>query len=700
MALFQTQHLWVAEAAEGVAELVLDGPDKVNHLDRGVLEEIEQALTKIENEPRFQLCVLRSKKGASFCHGVEAATWSQLATPDDWNSFCALGQQICNRLSKSRMPTVALLGGACLGGGLELALACDWRVALDTPHTLLGFTELDLGLLPAWGGIARLPRLVSLERSLQLLLGGKKLPARAALGWGLVDDIATDDNPAEILQRTQKRDPEQRPKRSWRQRVQEFSGWGRRLLVRGAERVLQRRLPDDMPAPWEMLALLRAAVSSGTGADDAASRAALLLLAETPASRNLVRLQVLREAHRVAAAEAPRPKTIGILGTTPLALHLAAQAAVKGRDVGLKVADELTLGMAVLQLVKTLEEDVKRGAISVDQYRENVNRIRPTVAWKNLGEANVVIDADSGGREAKRNLIKELERQVSHETVIAVMQPWLHVAELQNGMERPERLLGMHWPAPVGRAPLVEVLATSATNDAAVQAARGLASLLGRIPIVAQEASGGAVNRIWCAGIDESLRLLQEGIAAERAEQAMRRFGMVYSPLEYLDLMGVEEYTLVNRRLESASGQAGADDPIVTHLLERRWLGVKTGVGFYRHAHGKLTPHRALDRWLRRSFAERATPMSKADQKKLVQERLVGRMVNESFRCLDDGVMNTNGDVDLAMMLTGWAPHRGGPCRYAEQIGYGVLVALLEQLTQQGGERYEPAPGLRRLAQT
>jgi len=698
MALFQTQHLWVAEAAEGVAELVLDGPDKFNHLDRAVLEEIEQALIKIENDPRFQLCVLRSKKGGSFCHGVEAATWNKLKTTDDWNSFCTLGQQICNRLSKSRMPTVALIAGACLGGGLELALACDWRVALDTPHTSLGFAELDLGLLPAWGGIARLPRLVSLDRSLQLLLGGKKISARTALGWGLVDDIATDDHPAEFLQRAQKRDSSQRPKRSWRQRVQEFTGWGRRLLLRGAERVLHRRLPDDMPAPWEILALLRTAVSGRPGADDAASLAALLRLAETPASRNLVQLQVLRETHRAAAADAPRPKTIGILGTTPLALHLAAQSAVKGREVALKCPDELTLGMAVLQVVKTLEEDVKRGAISIEQYRDNINRIRPTVGWKNLGEAAFVIDADTGGREYKRNLVRELERQVSHEVVIAVLQPWLSVSELQSGMEFPGRLLGMHFPAPVGRAPLVEILMAPVTSDAVVQAARGITSLLGKIPIVAQEATGGAVNRIWCAGVDESLRLLQEGIAPERVEQAMRRFGMVYSPLEYLDLMGIEEYALLSRRL--TSGETSADDPIVTHMLERRWLGVKASIGFYRHAHRKLTPNHALDRWLRRSFAERATPMSKADQKTLVQQRLVGRMVNEAFRCLDDGVMKTADEVDLAMMLTGWAPHRGGPCRHAEQVGYGEIVATLEQSTQQQGERYAPSPGLKRLAKT
>jgi 3-hydroxyacyl-CoA dehydrogenase len=402
--------------------------------------------------------------------------------------------------------------------------------------------------------------------------------------------------------------------------------------------------------------------------------------------------------HRAAAADAPRPKTIGILGTTPLALHLAAQSAVKGREVALKCADELTLGMAVLQVVKTLEEDVKRGAISIEQYRDNINRIRPTVGWKNLGEATFVIDADTGGREFTRDLIRDLERQVPHESVIAVLQPWLSASDLQNGMEFPGRLLGMHLPAPVGRAPLVEILVAPVTNDTVIQAARGIASLLGKIPIVAQEASGGAVNRIWCAGVDESLRLLQEGIAPERVEQAMRRFGMVYSPLEYLDFMGVEEYTLLSRRL--ASDQTSPDDPIVTHMLERRWLGVKTGTGFYRHARGKLTPNRALDRWLRRSFAERATPMSKADQKALVQQRLVARMANEAFRCLDDGVMKTADEVDLAMMLTGWAPHRGGPCRYAEQVGYGDTVAMLEQLAQQHGERYAPSPGLKRLAES
>jgi len=173
---------------------------------------------------------------------------------------------------------------------------------------------------------------------------------------------------------------------------------------------------------------------------------------------------------------------------------------------------------------------------------------------------------------------------------------------------------------------------------------------------------------------------------------------MVYAPLEHIDAIGLEEFALLLRRLQPELSEASAEHSILRHMFGRRWLGVKTGVGFYRHARAKLSPNRALERWLRHSFAGSATPMSRADQKTFVQQRLGGRMVNEAYRCLGDAVVKTSDEIDLALMLAGWAPHRGGPCRYAEQVGYAATVAMLEELAKRHGERFAPCAMLRRLA--
>ncbi|MCI0681109.1 MAG: enoyl-CoA hydratase-related protein [Gemmataceae bacterium] len=700
MAWLQLTHLWVEDAAQGMAVLVLDGPGKRNYLDAAILENIERALSAIEAEPRFNVCVIRSKKGGSFCHGVSAATFAGLPSPAEWEAFLQQGLGLCDRLRQSRIPTVALIAGGCWGAGLELALACRWRVALDTPTTQLGFTELDWGLMPSWGGIEQVLQLAGLQRSLHVLLGGKKLSAREALAWGLVDEVIENDAemPPALLHDAGRRDQSVRPRRTWRRWLTESVAWGRRAVLRGAERVLRRRLPDDMPAPWEILGAIRAYYERGPDAVRQHVRAALPRLAAGPACGNLLRLQLLRDAHTGGEAIFQRPRHVAILGATPLALHLAAQAALKGCHVVLREKDEMTLGVATLRIVQTMQQDLARGTMSQEQFTSNINRIRPTISWKGFDAAELVIDATAGGLAADDNVVRDLEEHVSSEAVIAAVQPWRELAEWQRTVRQPQRVVGLHFPAPVGRAPLVEVLATPATNDAAKRCAQAFAAMAGKVAVVAQEATGGLISRVLAAGFSETLHLLAEGLLPERVEQAMQRFGMVYTPLEHLDLMGLDEFALSARRLEAVLGEAVADHPIVRHMIEQRWLGMKTGTGFYRHQGKSKNVNASLGRWLRRSFSPRIEPSSAAEQRKLVQDRVVGRMVNEAFRCLDEGVVAGAEQVDLALMLAGWAPHRGGPCRYAEQQGHAVVVALLEGQARQHGERFAPCPGLRRFA--
>lgn len=692
MALFQTEHLWVDQEADGkAAAIVLDGPGRTNVLDSAVLQHLDNALTFVEAEQRFELTVLRSKKGASFCHGVAPSTWLDLATHDDWRNFTELGQRVCDRLAELRMPVVAVIAGVCAGAGLELALACDARIAVEQSTTQFGFTELDVGLLPSWGGIGRLQRLVGLERSLQMLLGGKKLDGRTARDWGLVDQLATasTDDPRDVLPSIQKSNGDRVDRRPFRQRLLEACGWGRRMVLRGVERVLQKRLPDEMPAPWAILDIVRAELVKGAAAGRAAAREAQLRLSDTPACRNLLRLYVLNERHRAAAAAAP-PKKIGILGASPLAIHLAALAASKGREVVLRVDDELALGLAALQIVKALQADVPVEATGSAQFRANVDRVRPTTAWKNFGELEVIIDATPLADDARRTLYSELEGHANENAVLTSIASWVMPADLQATLRHPERVLGLRFPPPVGRMPVLEIVKPQATKLEAVQRLQGFVSLIGKTSIVTQDRCGGVILRIFALGWSEALQLLKDGFLPERIDQAMRRFGMAYPPLEQLDWFGVDECQVLRRRLEGSAD----DESILQYMISQRWLGMKTTIGFYRHAPSGMLPNRGLGRWLYRTFGAGITPRSIADQHAVVQDRLVGRMVNEAFRCLDEGAVASAEELDLALTLAGWAPHRGGPCRYAFDGGAGAWATRLSELAAEFGARFVPCAGL------
>jgi 3-hydroxyacyl-CoA dehydrogenase/enoyl-CoA hydratase/3-hydroxybutyryl-CoA epimerase len=679
MALFQTKSLWIQELAEHVAGVVLDSPGKTNLLDADMLRDLEQALTALEGETRFQVAVLRSHKAGSFCHGTDPLFLAGLPPPspplgkgglggaeqpEAFRAYAELGQRVCAKLAGLRVPTVAMVNGACLGSGLELALACDWRIAVDRPGVTLGFGEIEIGLVPSFGGIDRLLRLTSLQRALQMVLGGKKLGAREARDWGLIDDIArdADEEPPDLLLEPRKRDLAGRPRRTWRQWLTESTSWGRRLILRGAERVLRQRLPDDMPAPWEALELIRANLAPVPTDTLAAARESMARLGESPAFRNLARLHQLREQQRVAVKAAAAPQHLAVLGSSPLALQLVLQAVGRGRNAVLREHDEMTLGVTVLHLVRILQEDVRRGSLSAADYTSQVNSIRPTVSWKHFDGVDVVIDAAPGDADAKPRWFSLLEEHLSPGALLIAAGADASLGRIQDTLRRPGRCAGLYFPPPAGRAAVVEVIAGPATDPATTQALEAWAAESGKTAVVVKDTPGGLIRRVWAPGLYQAVLLLDEGFTPERIEQALRRFGMPEGPLELLDELGLDEFIRLAERLQPVWPNEVASNALLRGMLERRWLGARTGGGFYARHHGRKNLRGGLP-----VAARPASPagLSVADQEEEISRRVVGVMVDEAARCLDEGVVASAEALDLAMVLSGWAPHRGGPLRYA-----------------------------------
>jgi 3-hydroxyacyl-CoA dehydrogenase / enoyl-CoA hydratase / 3-hydroxybutyryl-CoA epimerase len=665
MALFQTNCLWVQQLADNVAAIVLDPPGKSNLLTPAVLADLEQALHAVDKESRFEVAVLRSNKAASFCHGTDPSFWASLSTPDAFRDYAESGQRLAARLAGLRIPTVAMIAGACLGGGLELALACDWRVAVGRPATILGFNEIEIGLIPSFGGIGRLIGLAGIERTLQMTLGGRKLTPRDARAWGLVDEIVADnaDEPPAFLLHAEKRDASDKPRRTWRQWFAESTGWGRRLVLRGAQRVLKQRLPDDMPAPWEALGVVRCHVDNGFDAGLAEARAAQARLAESAAFRNLAWLHQEREQRQTLGTDATGLRQLGVIGSTPLGLQLVLQTVAKGRTVALRERDEMALGVTVLHLVRVLQEDVRRGQLSTSDYTKHVNSVRPTVTWKNFAEVDLVVDATPGTLDAKAALFRELEQHVPPSALLAVAGADVPIGALQEQLAHPERVVGLYFPPPVGRAPVVEIIVGAQTTPATTEALSAWAAVYGKTPVQVTDAPGGLIRRVWAPGLYEALALLHEGMPTERIEQALQRFGMAHGALEYLDMLGIDEFVRIAGRLQSVWPNDAADSELLQQMIARGWLGAKTHIGFYRHQGSKKTLNRGVRALLHQVGIRPAPPASVQEQLDEVRRRLVEAMVEAAKGCLADGVAASKEELNLALALSGWAPHRGGPLR-------------------------------------
>src|SRR5262245_14355848 len=417
MAFFQSESLWVNQLAGGVAELVLDAPGrKVNVLGARALDDLESAMDRV-SAGQFRTLILRSGKPDHFCAGADVHELEGNPNAEQLIARAERGQQVFAKLAALPIPTVAIIAGACLGGGLELALACDYRVVVDKPSAQLGLPEVELGVIPAWGGTQRLPRLIGLERALNLIVGVRRLGPRDAHDWGLADQIidSADANLTDFLANAQKRQMTE-PRRTWRQRFLESNRFGRWLLFRGARRLLTRRIPDDMPAPWEALEAVRTGLRRGFDAGLAFEREALARLADTPACRNLIRLFLAREqARRPSEKKRERSRPLrrsGIVGAGTMGLGLAHLAVLRGFEVVLREASEIPLGYAVLRVLNQLEQSVKRGQLSAEDFARKLGAVHGTTAWKGFDSVDLVIEAVEEDLAKKQALFREMERHV------------------------------------------------------------------------------------------------------------------------------------------------------------------------------------------------------------------------------------------------------------------------------------------------
>ena len=690
----------IERQVNGVAHLVMDDPTrKVNVIGEKAVADLERAVTALESDAELRGVVVMSGKAGSFVAGADVNEIASVTVREEVHGLVRRVHAVFGRLAALHCPTVAAIDGTCLGGGTELALACDSRVATEEEHTQIGLPETMLGIIPGFGGTTRLPRLVGLSTALDLILTGRSVDARKAERSGLVARAVP---AAWLIEHAHRRlaELEKRPARRRRDRFRArgFVSWfmdvsavGRGLVISKARSMTRARTGGHYPAPLAALSVIERAAGKPVEQALVIEANAVSELAVGPVCKNLVRIFLLSERAKKdppVAEPAPAPatvRTLMIVGAGVMGGGVAALASRGGIDVRLRDLSPDAITRA-LQTVRSLaEERAKKGRGGARERDAQMARILPGTELTGVRRADFALEAVVEKLDVKRRVFGELEVRLRPDAVLATNTSSLSVSDLASGLARPERFCGFHFFNPVHRMPLVEVVRGKRTSDATIVTAVAFARKLGKTPVVVRDSPGFVVNRILMPYLREAMHLLEDGYPLLEIDAAMREFGMPMGPFEVLDEVGLDVARNAADVLTRAFPERMTTSPVLEKLFAAGRLGKKSGLGFYRHRGKERKEAPGLRRFLGLRRARR--PLSREN----LAERMVLAMINEAARCLEEEIVSDAGMLDLAMVFgAGFPPFRGGPLRYADSIGIAKVEGRMSAMRAEGGERFKP----------
>ena len=686
----------------GIAHLVMDHPErKLNVLDVAALDSLEHALAELEARTDLTGVVLRSGKPGSFIAGADVEAIGAITDPDEVRRLIQRAHAVFLRLERLPVPTVAAIDGVCLGGGTELALTCDSRIASEEPRTQIGLPEVMLGIFPGFGGTTRLPAVVGYPAALDLILTGRSLDAKRAEKMGLVARAVP---AAWLLDHAHRRLAElaKRPddKRRDRHRLRGLVPWlldgnplGRSVVFSQARKGVLAKTGGHYPAPLAAIEVLERCVGQTREIALALECDTVSPLVAGAVCKNLVRIFGLSEAAKKAAVvddATVRPARIqrlalagaGVMGGGIAELASRCGIAVRVRDLK---PEALQKGLQAIRSV--IDERGRKKRMKSREKDGQMARVSPTLELTGVQLADFAIEAVIEDLDIKRRVFAELEVRMRPEAVIATNTSSLSVDALAEGLQHPERFVGFHFFNPVHKMPLLEVVRGARTSDSSLVTAVALARRLGKTPVVVKDSPGFVVNRVLMPYLREAMHLLEEGYGVAEIDAAMKRFGMPMGPFEVVDEVGLDVAHKVGAVLTRAFPTRMAESQMLVKLVESGRLGRKNGRGFYLHQGRKRTLDPAVRNVLGLSVERKAASLD------LLTERMVLAMVNESARCVEEGIVSQPGHVDLALIFgAGFPPFRGGPLRHADTVGLQGIAARLIALQAEKGERFAPSP--------
>ncbi len=693
----------------GIGWITFDDPDrKVNVLTEGVmarLAEVVEETRQAAESGRVKVVVVWSGKADSCIAGADVDAIASIEDPVEAERKVRRGQEIFVAVERLRVPTVAAIHGACVGGGVELALACRHRVLSDSRKTRIGLPEVQLGILPAWGGTTRLPRLVGLPAALDLLLTGKLVDARKARRIGFAGDVLPAEQFAErvadfALRTLDLPEGASRPGKGLVARLRDDTAPGRLAVVAAAKKRVLATTGGHYPAPLKILEIVRKRMGGSVAKSlEAEAHAAAELLVGS-VSKNLIHVFHLREAARKGTgvadpdARAAAVGTLGVLGAGVMGGGIAQLAADHAIRVRMKDIRHDAVSSGLRHARALFDKAVERHRLTVREAAQRMELIGGGLDYAGFAAADVVVEAVVERLDVKRTVLAETEEEIPEACILATNTSALSVDAMAEALRRPQRFCGMHFFNPVHRMPLVEVVRGAATSDDTIATIYALSLRLGKVPVVVADGPGFLVNRILTPYLNEAGWLLAEGVSVEAIDAAAHAFGMPMGPLRLVDEVGIDVSTHAGAIMHEALGERLEPAPPLVALGASGRLGRKGGSGFYTYEDGK---EKGVDTSIYDALGvTRARARVPAE---VIQRRLVLPMVNEAARILAEGRVRTAGEVDLAMIMgTGFPPFRGGLLRFADALHTRGVVGRMRTLEAEVGGRFAPAAPIEELA--
>ena len=694
------------EKRNGVAIVWLDQEgEKINKVSLDFVGEIDKLFQSLESDPEVKAAVLISKK-KDFIAGADIEMFKSVKKKGDFIDFTRNGHQSLYKLERSKKPVVAAINGACLGAGTEIALACHARIASDDRSTHLALPEVMLGLLPGGGGTQRLPRLIGIQRALDMLLTGKKVYATKALKLGLVDKVTTKEALLDdaikfalsLVQTPMKR----KDSRTFVEKLLESNIFTRRIVFRKAKEMVLRKTMGNYPAPLQILECVQIGSDEGmdAGLDAEAIKFEELIL--TDVSRQLINIffnmtEKKRNPYQ-GKVEIKKLNTMAMVGAGFMGAGIAEVSALDGIKVILKDIKEETLASAKQTISGDILKKVKRKTMTQPEADEILNRISPQLDYGGFDKVDVVVEAVFEEIKLKQRIVADCEGATRPDTIFASNTSALPISHVAANAARPENVIGMHYFSPVPKMPLLEIIKTPKTADWVTAACFELGVRQGKTCIVVNDGPGFYTTRILAPYMNECFLLIEEGCDASIIDRAMKKWGFPVGPLALQDEVGIDigAHIMTSEMVDFAKQREGARiSDAVVKMYKDGYHGKKNKRGFYKY--DEKGKKRGIDENIYKYFGN---PTRKEFTVETIQNRMGMMMLNECLYCLEERILESPLDGDVgAIFGLGFPPFTGGPFRYIDHAGAGVVVSLLDDLAAKYGARFKSTKLLREKAQ-
>ncbi|MFL9593010.1 fatty acid oxidation complex subunit alpha FadJ [Aeromonas schubertii] len=689
---------------DGIGLLTMDVPgETMNTLKAAFVDEVRAVLTRIRENKDLIGLVIRSGKKDSFIAGADIGMLAACQSAADAEKLARDGQTLFAEIEALPIPVIAAIHGPCLGGGLELALACHGRVATDHGKTVLGLPEVQLGLLPGSGGTQRLPRLIGVAKALDLILTGKQVRGKQAKKLGLIDDLVP---PSILLEAAIKLVKQGKPrhelKRDLQGKLLETNKLGRKVLFDQARKGVMSKTRGNYPAPERILEVIRIGVEEGMQAGLAAEARHFGELVMTPESAALRSIffatTEMKKEVSYQGAEPRKVGHVGVLGGGLMGGGIAYVTATKaGRPVRIKDVSQSGIGNALRYSYDLLAKKLKRRHILRSELEKQMSMLSGTLDYSGFHRVDLVIEAVFEDLGLKQKMVADVEREAQGHAIFASNTSSLPIGQIAAQAARPELVVGLHYFSPVDKMPLAEIIPHAGTSAETVATTLAFARAQGKTPIVVKDEAGFYVNRILAPYMNEAARILLEGEPIEVLDSALLDAGFPVGPITLLDEVGIDVGAKISPILEKELGGERFQAPAAfDKLLQADRKGRKNGKGFYLYGKAAKKGKKQVDESVYDLLGLK--PVAKLPKAEIA-ERCMLMMLNEAAIALDAGVIASPRDGDIgAIFGIGFPPFLGGPFRYMDRVGIDHLVGRLEHYQKRYGDRFAPSARLQAMA--